>query len=111
MDEYIKRNDAIHCVESQYVDGKMWGNENTEGTLIEAYTVIDELSDIPAADVAPVMHGRWVKIYENGEPAVKQHQIGVFCSKCMKMPKDKFTESDFCPNCGEKMDEEETRKK
>lgn len=106
MDEYIKRNDAIRCVESQCVDGKMWGNANMEGTLIEAYTVIDELSDIPAADVVSVMHGRWVKIYENGEPAAKQHQIGVFCSKCMQMPKDKFTDSDFCPNCGAIMDKE-----
>ena len=57
-----------------------------------------------AADVVPVRHGRWVKIYENGEPKVEQHQVGVFCSKCMNMPKDRFTESDYCPNCGAKMD-------
>lgn len=56
------------------------------------------------ADVEPVRHGRWVKIYESGEPAIEQHQVGVFCSRCMKMPKDRFTESDFCPNCGAKMD-------
>ena len=59
---------------------------------------------LPAEDVAPVRHGRWVKIYENGEPAIDQHQVGVFCSYCTKMPKDKFTESVFCPNCGSKMD-------
>lgn len=58
----------------------------------------------PAADVAPVRHGRWMRIYEDGEPAIEQHQVGVCCSKCMKMPKDKFTESDYCPNCGAKMD-------
>lgn len=54
----------------------------------------------PRADVRPVARGRWVKIYEDGEPAVAQHQVGVCCSKCMKMPEDKFTESDFCPRCG-----------
>lgn len=54
-----------------------------------------------------VRNGRWVKIYENGEPAIEQHQVGVFCSRCAKMPKDRFTESDFCPNCGAKMDLEE----
>ena len=57
-----------------------------------------------AIEISRVRHGRWVKIYENGEPAIAQHQVGVFCIKCMKMPKDKFTESDFCPNCGAKMD-------
>ena len=56
-------------------------------------------------EIACVRHGRWVKIYENGEPKVEQHQVGVFCSKCMNMPKDRFTESDYCPNCGAKMDE------
>ena len=62
------------------------------------------IADFPPADVAPVRHARWVKIYENGEPKVEQHQVGVFCSKCMNMPKDRFTESDYCPNCGAKMD-------
>ena len=62
------------------------------------------LNQFPGADVAPVRHGRWVKIYENGEPKVEQHQVGVFCSKCMNVPKDRFTESDYCPNCGAKMD-------
>lgn len=67
-------------------------------------TLVSDLRDMKAADVAPVRHGRWVKIYENGEPATQQHQVGVFCSRCKKMPKDRFTESDFCPNCGVKMD-------
>ena len=59
----------------------------------------------PSADVRPVVRGRWVKIYEDGEPAVAQHQVGVCCSKCMRMPEDKFTESDFCPHCGADMRE------
>ena len=69
-----------------------------------AATVDQYITEAPAADVAPVRHGRWVKIYENGEPKVEQHQVCVFCSKCMNMPKDRFTESDYCPNCGTKMD-------
>ena len=62
------------------------------------------LFGLKAADVAPVVHARWVRIYESGEPAIEQHQVGVCCSRCMKMPKDKFTETDYCPNCGAKMD-------
>ena len=56
-------------------------------------------------NIKPVVRGRWVKIYEDGEPAIKQPQVGVCCSKCMKMPEDKFTESRFCPNCGADMRE------
>ena len=71
------------------------------GNAIENKKIADHLI---ANGVAPVRHARWVKIYENGEPKVEQHQVGVFCSKCMNMPKDRFTESDYCPNCGAKMD-------
>ena len=53
-----------------------------------------------------VEKARWIKIYEDGEPAIEQHQIGVACSKCMNMPKDRFTESKFCPNCGRPMTDE-----
>ena len=73
------------------------------GSAIENKKIADYLI---SNGVAPVRHARWVKIYENGEPKVEQHQVGVFCSKCMNMPKDRFTESDYCPNCGAKMDED-----
>lgn len=75
------------------------GFQNTI-TFHDAKAVI---RSIRPADVRPVVRGRWVKIYEDGEPAVAQHQVGVCCSKCMKMPDDKFTESDFCPRCGADM--------
>ena len=66
MDEYIERKAAIRCVENQCVDGKMWGNEETEGTLVDAYELMDDLSDIPSADVAPVV--RWVLTDEKLPP-------------------------------------------
>lgn len=28
-----------------------------------------------------VEQARWIKIYENGEPAIEQHQTGVACSR------------------------------
>lgn len=55
MAEHIEREVAIRCVANQCVDGKMWGNEETEGTLVDAYELMDDLSDIPSADVAPVV--------------------------------------------------------
>lgn len=67
MAEYIRKEDAIKCIEGQCVDGKMWGNDESEGTLIEAYSAIDDLMEIPPADVAPVVrckdckHKGWVQ--------------------------------------------------
>lgn len=48
---------------------------------------------LPAADVAPVMHAHWVKIADH-----------VFrCSLCNN---HRHYASNYCPNCGAKMDEE-----
>ena len=60
-------------------------------------TFYDALQTIPAADVAPVRHGHWIN--EN---------FYTHCSACGKMAiYDKYGqefESNFCPNCGAKMD-------
>lgn len=96
MAEYIDKQAAVSAVK------EVIGNLNHEcKSMMDFYSA---LWNVPAADVAPVVHARWVRIYENGEPAIEQHQTGVCCSKCMKMPKDKFTESDYCSSCGAKMD-------
>lgn len=91
MAEYIRREDAIKCIEGQCVDGKMWGSDESEGTLIEAYSAIDDLMEIPAADVAPVRHARWKPFNRNLEQ----------CSDCEGVA---IARSRFCPNCGSKMD-------
>lgn len=57
----------------------------------------------PAADVAPVVHGRWVKpVPGDGEN---------YCSVC-KAEQSWFYgygyfEPDYCPNCGARMDGEQ----
>ena len=60
-------------------------------------TFYDAMQTIPAADVAPVRHGRWIN--EN---------FYTHCSACGKMAiYDKYGqefESDYCPHCGAKMD-------
>lgn len=57
MAEYIDREAAIKCVENQCVDGKMWGDDEGDGTLIEAYDVVDALNELPAVSVP-----QWISV-------------------------------------------------
>lgn len=49
-----------------------------------------------ANDVAPVRHGRWILVDTDEEQFF-------ICSECENK---EYWESDYCPNCGAKMDEE-----
>lgn len=80
MAEYIKREDALLKLMQ-------------DGCLASS---IESIKNIPAADVAPVVHGRWV----DGK-----------CSNCgVDIPTDDAhdaifeTECRFCYYCGAKMD-------
>ena len=67
------------------------------------------IADFPAADVASVRHGQWIYNIESGE---------YLCSACgenaLSFRKDTLYGldlyetrlTDYCPNCGAKMDEE-----
>ena len=103
MAEYIRREDAIKCIEGQCVDGKMYGNdESDEGTLIEAYSAIDDLMEIPPADVAPVRHGRWVDRIVDENEVIQPWMKRYYCSECLEGGNQSWFK--FCPNCGAKMD-------
>ena len=55
-------------------------------------------------DVATVRHGRWLTWEEQfpGRTPKKQSGLGVFCDKCHNHADNR---TDYCPNCGAKMDE------
>lgn len=66
------------------------------------------LNQFPVADVAPVRHGRWISLTDCSN-------AGVYCSVChKKVYKEDYAicnrknklRSDYCPNCGAKMDGE-----
>ena len=61
-----------------------------------AYAAEQLLDEIPAADVVPVVHGRW-----NNMDGYKTRKV---CSECgWDVPEyGKFYS--YCPNCGAKMD-------
>ena len=64
------------------------------------------INQFPAADVAPVVHGRWVLVGTNEhdyETSVEEK-----CSLCGRYVYRYDTEpqDNYCPNCGAKMDKE-----
>ena len=92
MTDYIRREDAIKIAERYgLANGSVLGRHTGLADCIAS-----EISGLPAADVAPVVHGRWV----DGK-----------CSNCgVDIPtddlRDVIFESDchFCYSCGAKMD-------
>lgn len=81
---------------------------------LQAAKVLRQVSDAPAADVAPVVRGLWMPVYESEmtgwDPAVAGRDPigGYVCSACGEEAvydcNDKFVLSTYCPNCGAKMD-------
>lgn len=62
-----------------------------------------EIIDNGAFDVVPVVHGWWLTWEEQfpGRTPRKKSMLGVFCSACHNHADNM---SDYCPNCGAKMD-------
>lgn len=103
MAEYIKREAVINRIKEYALDvygidlddAKQFGggsrSENYCEGLYEATELID---DIPAADVAPVVHGRWI---------IHDDEFGLTC-ECSVCHIETMGDGNFCPNCGAKMD-------
>ena len=88
--EYIERNNVIsHKRPFTEFDEGGWSCK------VQAVAV-DDIQNIPAADVAPVRHGHW----EQGDI----YDIGDVCSICQYDSLREPCKYKFCPNCGAKMD-------
>ena len=93
MAEYINRAELISNL-------KEFANEQLT-PLIE--TLIQKQ---PTADVVEVRHGKWLTWEEQfpDRKPTKKNNLGVFCNNCHSHA-DNMT--DFCPNCGARMDGKE----
>ena len=104
MDEYIERAEALHILGTMPLD---W--EYGRG-VSDCY---DAIGAIPAADVAPVRHGRWVgPETEKDDPKIERGLERWHCSCCGCEAYVSFGPpvGRFCLMCGAKMDEIERRK-
>ena len=66
--------------------------------------ILDIIEAAKPADVAPVVHGRWIKVkhpYGN----VNWYKKCSICDKCID-----WQDYKYCPHCGAKMDESEEEK-
>ena len=71
----------------------VWTDEHIEELLNDFYVIP---KDTPAADVAPVRHGCWVK----EKPDVLIHWHCSVCKNCYYLEEPN---ANFCPNCGAKL--------
>ena len=112
MTEYIEREAAIAALNEVRDDQRVYKYATASDFLSARYAIeraIKLLESLPAADVEPVRHGRWIYNAESGE---------CVCSACgenaLSFRKDTLYGvdlyetclTDYCPNCGARMDEE-----
>lgn len=102
MTEYINREKTIARIKRYAAEVYGVDLDSTEQFSVDVFadifcnglwSAIELIEDAPAADVAPVVHGRKI---EDGD-------IGCFwlcslCGECLPYG------ANFCPNCGARMD-------
>lgn len=98
MTDYIKRTDAVKIAEKYgLANGSVLGRHTGLADCIAR-----DISDLPAAEVAEVVHGRWIP---TEYPFMNECED---CSSCgyRTLYGNGY---DYCPNCGAKMDGGEDR--
>ena len=119
MDEYIKREAALHEIERREV--LMVGDKRISVDAMKSF-----IKNRPAADVAPVVHGRWI-MEVHDERVNYRWNVTAECSECCDEQKEIWAGffpnvppciardvalisaesvklSNYCPNCGARMD-------
>ena len=108
-EKYIEREALIEDFKNDFINLLFDGMKGTPRSKeIKISNVIERIEDFPAADVAPVRHGHWIRVkgiiqcdicgfglfpdgyfFENGE--------------CTHSNEQDYR-LNYCPNCGAKMD-------
>ena len=102
MAKYIEKEVAVKIAEKYgLTDGSVLGRHSGIADCIAS-----EIATLPIADVAPVVHGRWVDRIVDENEVIQPWMKRYYCSECLEGGSQSWFK--FCPNCGAKMDEEET---
>lgn len=62
--------------------------------------ILESIDYAPAADVAPIVHAHWDDSFDG---------ITLYCSACGMPHRCLMRIPDYCPDCGAKMDEENSK--
>lgn len=106
MAEYIERKMAVDAIADTMAKGFV---EDRFIIPQELQELQDELEMTPAADVAPVVHGRWKerpairKIKNTNIPVVECSECGLTFCDIINNHTEIYR---YCPYCGAKMDQE-----
>ena len=123
MAEYIKREELMKFPIRRNHYDKKHGDEHFINGI---ETVLEYAENLPAADVSPVRHGRWL-LQANNERTNYRWNVTAECSECCDEEKEIWAGffpnvpdwlardaalvsaesvklSNYCPNCGAKMD-------
>lgn len=119
MADYIDRDAVISEIERR--EARMVGDKRVSVAAMKSF-----IKNRPAADVAPVVHGRWI-LEAHDERANYRWNVTAECSECCDEQKEIWAGffpnvpspiardaalvsaesvklSNYCPNCGAKMD-------
>lgn len=119
MAEYIDRDAALREIERR--EARMVGEKRVSVDAMKSF-----IKNRPAADVAPVVHGRWI-LEAHDERVNYRWNVTAECSECCDEQKEIWAGffpnvpspiardaalvsaesvklSNYCPNCGAKMD-------
>ena len=106
--EYIERTAAIRLLRGNCI--RKYPLTFSMGLVAGA----DEISQLPAADVVEVRHGRWEECdwveYDSHGECVHYSHGGCVCTNCRNAFKKEFVHNprvNYCPHCGALMDKEE----
>jgi hypothetical protein len=100
MDEYISRKAAIAYIREQSEECQKAFEElgGESGIYADAYNdLAEDFYRIPAADVAPVVHARWVSFLDGDHIMPERYYR---CSRCGRVESRR---QPYC-HCGAKMD-------
>ena len=100
MAEYIKREAALEICETEYRYRQRMFDYFGDTA---AWNIGSEIKALPAADVAPVVHGRWIGAPLCGNDNCKCSECGSFHNIHANLRGEIMQK--YCPNCGAKMDE------
>ena len=97
MAEYIERSAGVSILRAKA----------NMAVLMDAAPYFEKaaqmLEELPAADVAPVVHGRW-EMRPTGMATDTGPEYKAYCTICNEP--NKQYQPPFCPHCGAKMDGE-----